>query len=128
VRRDHPVLADDALQRVELAFLVVARRVRRDVDVAAMVVEDRPLVGLLEVCPRRLVEAERLGDLGGADLGPLLEVDPEQLRSAQPARALGKRLEMVDLIAVEQDGVADDLPLGRVGGVLPRTRAANPRS
>ena len=40
VRRDHPVLADDALERDQLALLVVGRRVGGDVDVAAVVVED----------------------------------------------------------------------------------------
>jgi hypothetical protein len=120
VRRDHPVLADDALKRVQLALLVVARRVRRDVDVATVVVEDRPLARLLEVRPRRLVEAERLGDLGGADLASLLEIDPQQFRPGQATRALRKRLEMVDLVTVEQDGFADDLPLGPRCGLLPR--------
>jgi hypothetical protein len=120
VRRDDPVLADDALERVELPLVVVARRVRRDVDVAAVVVEDRPLARLLEVRPRRIVEAERLGDLCGADLASLLEIDPQQLRPAQAPRALGKRLEMVDLITVEQDGFADDLPLGPRFRLLPR--------
>ena len=40
MRGDHPVLSDDTLERDEVSFLVVAGRVRRDVDVAAVVVED----------------------------------------------------------------------------------------
>ena len=44
VSGDDPALADDALERDQLAFLVLVRRVRRDVDVAAVVVEDRSIL------------------------------------------------------------------------------------
>jgi hypothetical protein len=127
VRGDHPVLADDALKRVKLALLVVTRSVRRDVDVAAVVVEDRPLVRLLQRRARRLVEVERLRDRVGSGLGSLLEVDPQQLRAAQPARPLGERLEMVDLVAIEQDGCADDPPpLAAFAGAFPQRATLKP--
>ena len=101
----HPVLADDALDRVQLPLPVFARRVGRDVDVAAVIVEDGPLVRLREIVLRLSIEPELLGDITGADLRAAMQVDPQQLRCTEPPRTVGQGLETLDLVAVEQDRV-----------------------
>lgn len=52
---NHPVLADDALNCVELIFLVLVRGVGGDVDVAPVVVEDGSFGRGLEVVARAVV-------------------------------------------------------------------------
>ena len=42
--RDHPVFAHNALENVQLALLVLVRRVGGDMEVAAIVVEARLLI------------------------------------------------------------------------------------
>jgi hypothetical protein len=78
--RDDPVLANDAFERVQLALIVFAWCVSGDVDVAAVVLEDRAIVRLRKAVPRLVVQTERLGHLVGTCLRPAIEVDPEQLR------------------------------------------------
>ena len=81
---DDPVLADDALDGVQLAFLVFSRRVGGDVDVVAVIEEHGLLVRGRQVAGGRLVQVERLGDVAGVDLRAPVEVDPQQLVAAEP--------------------------------------------
>jgi hypothetical protein len=53
--------------------------------------------------PGLVVQVELVRNLIGAELSAVVEVDPEQLRSPQPSRTLGKLLEMVDLVSVEEN-------------------------
>ena len=82
VSGDDPALADDAFERDQLPFVVLVRRVRRDVDVAAVVAEDRSILRGREAGARLAVEPERLRDAACVLLGAAVDVDPEQLRPA----------------------------------------------
>jgi hypothetical protein len=106
VSRDDPVLADDALDGVELPFVVLARRVGGDVDVVAVVEERGAFVGRRQLPSGRLVQVEGLDDIGRVDLRVAVQVDPQQLRPTEATRAFGKPVEVVDLMAVEEDRVA----------------------
>jgi len=75
---DHPVLSDDTLERDEVSVLVVAGRVRRDVDVAAVVVEDGSPRGGRQMVTGRLVEVERASDFVRLLTFAPVDVDPEE--------------------------------------------------
>ena len=103
---DHPVLADDAFERDQLALVVLVRRVGGDVDVAAVVVEDGAILRVGETLARGAVEPECLRDAVRVLLGAAIDVDPEQLPAAQPLRTLAEIIEMLDLVTVEEDRFA----------------------
>src|SRR6185437_6210093 len=100
---DHPVLADDTLQSVQFAFLVFLWCVGGEVDVPAEVVEAGLLVRGGEATPGVIVQVEFVRNLIGAELRSVVEVDPEQLRSAQPIRPIRQLLKLVNLVSVEEN-------------------------
>ena len=91
MRRDDPVLADDALERDQLTLVVLVRCVGGDVDVAPVILEDGAVIRISEARLRFAVEPERLRDTVRLLLRAAVEVDPEQLPAAQPLWALEDR-------------------------------------
>ena len=52
------------------------------------------------------VEIELAGDAAHGFLGLAVEIDPEQPRAAQPSRAVGEAVELLDPVPVEQHDLA----------------------
>ena len=100
---DHPVLADDALERDQLSLVALVRRIGGDVDVAAVVLEDGAVLRVGEALAGGAVEPERFCDAARVLLGAAIDVDPDKLPAAQPLGALGEIIEALDLVAVEDD-------------------------
>jgi hypothetical protein len=109
VGSDHPILAHDALERDQLAVLLV-RRVRGHVDIAAVVGEDGVPERRRQPVARASVEPEGLGDLARVLIRGAVDVDPYEHRALESARALGETAELLDLVAVEEDHTAHGGP------------------
>ena len=123
VGRDHPVLADDALERDQLPLVGLVRGVGRDVDVAAVVLEDGTVIRVRQALSGGAVEPERVGDPTGVLLGVAVDVHPEQLPAAQTLGPVTDVVELLDLIPVEEDGFAHPLGVpGRAGSEPARRR------
>jgi hypothetical protein len=112
VRGDYPVLAHDAFQGDErvLFLVVLTGGIRRYVDVPPMVVKDGLSVGGRKPVSGRLAEVECFTQLVGTLVSALVDVDPQQLRAVQPIRAVGKRVEVLDLVTVKENRTAHAKP------------------
>jgi hypothetical protein len=57
-------------------------------------------------------------------LGAAIDVDPEQLSAPEPLRTLGEIVEVLDLVAVEEDRIAHRSPTPAARFIrIPRTTA-----
>jgi hypothetical protein len=80
------------------------------VDVAAVVLEDRATARRGQPIPRRVVEVERFRYAICVLCSAILDVDPQKLRAVQPPWPLRKIVEALDLVAIEEDRTAQDVP------------------
>ena len=123
MRGDHPVLADDTLERDQVPVVLVAGGIRRHVDVAAEVVKHGPLRRRRQPSGRRFVEIEPLGDLRHVLVAASVDVDPQKLRAVQPLRPARQLVEAIDLLPIEQDRAHPRAPV-KLSAERLRLRAA----
>jgi len=123
MRRDHPVLADDTLERDQVFVFLFTGRVDRHVHLAAAVVKHRSPLRGRQPRARRILELERIGDLRRALAATAADVGPKKLRAVQPLRPVRQILKVIDPLAV---ALITRFPSSR-GGLPTRPTASIPR-
>ena len=106
VGSDDPVLADDAFERVQLALVVLLGRVRRDVDVAAVVAEHRSVLRAREAVAGLAVDPERLRHAVRVRAGVAIDIDPESFDPPKRRGRSSMSFSRSTLVTVEQDRFA----------------------
>ena len=110
---DHVLRRDEQHDLAELDLLlvvVVARRAQDDEVGVVVVLQLRPLVGVIGVLERELVQVEALADVGQLLLAGLEEADPDEVPVADDAvlRHVERQLALVLALAVAVMRAIDD--------------------
>ena len=106
----NPVLTDHAFDRVQRPLLILAWCIRGDVEVAAVIVEDRRIGWRRQIVPRLIVERKGICHVVGPDLRPLmLKIDPQQIGVVEAVGKVRERTQAIDLVAVKENRLAHRL-------------------